>query len=848
MNTAATPIPLRQRIAAAWPRSMGARMVLLFLGLLFIVQATSFWATRASLESHARGSLPDKLQLGERVLQSLLEQRAAKLIDGARLLTADYGFRAALQSNDAETLASVLANHGARIGAAEVALLGLDFNLRAFSGPPTSASRDMTAAAARLAMTVAASPAGMQAASEVALIDSQPHQLVMVPVRAPVVAGWVLMSFPLDQRLVQEMMSLSSSNLSVLTRSGDAPGWRVAMSSLPPELGKGLAAQLAAPAAQPRPGLAEASGGSGNPPPLRDLLVAGQHLGVHTRWLSRANAPAPGAVNLLAPVAPSAEVLAVVSLSVDEAVRMPQDLQVALLLITLLGFAVFALGSMLTARRVTTPLRLLSAAAERLGQGDMATPMRGLKRQDEVGQLAQAFEHMRVSVGDKQAQILQLAYWDALTGLPNRAQFRDAVQAAIDEARRHGQQVAVLMLDLDRFKQVNEVLGFRFGDLLLKQVAERLKQQIVRGGDLVARLGGDEFAVLLEHGDGPLAAAVAERLMQAFDTPLQLSDHTVDMHAGIGIACWPLHADDADLLLSRAEVAMYTAKRRASAPLMFEPAMDASSAQTLGLLSDLRRAIDQNELRLFLQPKLSLDSGAVVGAEALVRWQHPTRGMVPPMQFIPFAEQTGFIRAVTLWVFEEAARQWQLLHADGLTLTLSVNLSTRDLLDPDLPRKFDALLFKHRAPAESFCLEITESAIMDDPKQAMATLDRLSALGFLLSIDDFGTGYSSLAYLKRLPVDELKIDQSFVKNMESDADDAKIVRSTIDLAHNMGLCVVAEGVETAKAWDMLRELNCDTAQGFHMGKPMPVEEFKTWCGAWAARQRPAGVVSSLMLH
>ncbi len=843
---------LRRRIATlpapAWPRSMGARMVALFLGLLFIVQATSFWATRASLESHARGGLPGKLQLGERVLQTLLDQRAAKLVDGSRLLAADYGFRAALQSNDADTLASVLSNHGARIGAAEVALLGVDFTLRAFSGPTASASRDMTAAAGRLAAAVATGHSGAQAASEVALIDAQPHQLVMVPVRAPVVVGWVLMSFPLDHRLVQEVRNLSSLNLTVMTRSAAAPQWEVAMSGLPPEAGRDLAARLAAqqPAPDNRSTAARETAADGGAP-LRELLVAGEHLGVHTRWLSRAEPPAPGGVSL-APAVAGAEVLAVVSVSIDEAVRMPQDLQVALLLITLLGFAVFALGSVLTARRVTTPLRLLSHAAERLGRGDMATPMRGLRRQDEVGQLAQAFEHMRVSVGDKQAQILQLAYWDALTGLPNRAQFRDAVQAAIGDAERGGRQAAVLMLDLNRFKQVNEVLGFRFGDLVLKQVAERLKQQIVRGGDLVARLGGDEFAVLLKEGDGSLAGAVAGRLMQAFDVPLQLGEHTVDMHAGIGIACWPVHADDADQLLSRAEVAMYTAKRRASAPLMFEAAMDASSAQTLGLLGDLRRAVGQNELRLYLQPKLSLDSGSVLGAEALVRWQHPTRGMVPPAQFIPFAEQTGFIREVTLWVFEEAARLWQMLHADGLTLTLSVNLSTRDLLDPELPRKFDALLVKHRAPAESICLEITESAIMDDPKQALATLDRLSALGFLLSIDDFGTGYSSLAYLKRLPVDELKIDRSFVMNMESDPDDAKIVRSTIDLAHNMGLTVVAEGIETAKTWDMLRELNCDTAQGFHMGKPMPVEEFKTWCGAWAARQRPTGVVSSLMLH
>jgi EAL domain-containing protein (putative c-di-GMP-specific phosphodiesterase class I) len=303
------------------------------------------------------------------------------------------------------------------------------------------------------------------------------------------------------------------------------------------------------------------------------------------------------------------------------------------------------------------------------------------------------------------------------------------------------------------------------------------------------------------------------------------------------------------VLLSRAEVAMYAAKRRTQGPLMYDASFDAASTQTLSLLTELRQAVERGELRLYLQPKLSLDSGRVSGAEALVRWAHPQRGLVPPMDFIPFAEQTGFIRVLTMWVFEEAARHWLALQAEGLALTISVNLSTRDLLDPDLPQKFDALLVKHSVPAEAYCLEITESAIMDDPARALATLNRLSGLGFKLSIDDFGTGYSSLAYLKRLPVDELKIDKSFVMSMEKDLDDAKIVRSTIDLAHNLGLRVVAEGVENAKAWDMLRELECDEAQGYHMGKPMPATEFIVWSAAWLSKHPGRSpTVPSLMFH
>jgi len=280
---------------------------------------------------------------------------------------------------------------------------------------------------------------------------------------------------------------------------------------------------------------------------------------------------------------------------------------------------------------------------------------------------------------------------------------------------------------------------------------------------------------------------------------------------------------------------MYAAKSRRDGPAVYDGTLDAASGQTLSLLSELRRAVDRDELRLVLQPKLALDSARIVGAEVLLRWEHPQRGLVPPLSFIPFAEQTGFIRVLTLWVFEQAAKEWRRLQAGGLTLALSVNLSTRDLLDPELPRKFEALLVRHAVPAEAFCLEITESAIMDDPERALATLARLHALGFRLSIDDFGTGYSSLAYLKRLPVDELKIDKSFVLSMERDLDDARIVRSTIDLAHGLGMTVVAEGVENAQVWELLRALHCDEAQGFHMSRPLPPDEFQRWATLWTAR-------------
>ncbi|HEY8707092.1 MAG TPA: EAL domain-containing protein [Burkholderiaceae bacterium] len=824
----------RLRTATAWfGRSIGARIVALSLGLLFAIQVASFSAIHASLGAHARSVLPEQLSVGERVLASLLDQNAQKLTEGARLLAADYGFRSVVLSNDAQTMVSVLENHGARIGATETALLGTDFALRAASGRDTG---DLQPVATRLA--AAAMRDG--AASEIAVLNGRPHQVVLVPVKAPVLVGWVLMGFPLDNHLAAEMKALSALDVTLLTRATDGAPWTVALTSTPPDRAAGFAREAwsSMPAA-----------GSG----MHSVTFDNEAFGVRAKWLTPA--PPPGATSRK-----PAAVLALVSLSIDAAVRPPRDLQVGLASITLLGFVVFLFGSLLAARWLTTPLRALSAAADRLRAGDYATPVRGLRRVDELGHLAHAFEQMRVSVGEKQAQILKLAYWDNLTGLPNRVQFRDAVRDAIAQAQADAAAscegsdvpsptVAVIMLDLDRFKHVNDVLGYRVGDLLLGRVGERLSQQIVRGGDLVARLGGDEFAVLLRHGGAVQAESVAQRLGAAFDAPLTLEEHTVDMGAGIGMACWPQHAGDADTLLSRAEIAMYAAKRRSHGPLMYDPSIDAASAQMLSLLTELRQALERNELRLYLQPKLTLGTGRVGGAEALVRWQHPLRGLVPPIEFIPFAEQTGFIRTLTMWVFEEATRHWLALQAEGITLTLSVNLSTRDLLDPELPQKFDTLLVKHRVPAEAFCLEITESAIMDDPQRALATLNRLSELGFRLSIDDFGTGYSSLAYLKRLPVDELKIDKSFVMSMVEDPDDAKIVRSTIDLAHNLGLTVVAEGVENEQVWALLRELDCDEAQGYHMGKPMPASEFRAWTLAWSARHRSrSAAASGQMLH
>ena len=518
-----------------------------------------------------------------------------------------------------------------------------------------------------------------------------------------------------------------------------------------------------------------------------------------------------------------------------------------------LGLAGLVAGGVWAARRLAQPLQALTQAALEFDTRPAAQPdgnaaaAPGPTRNDEIGDLANALAQVRSAGATQHAQTHALAYRDRLTGLPNRAQFCENVQQAICNAGTDGAALTVLTLDLDRFRHINEVLGGRFGDHALVAVALRL-EQAVREGDVVARLGGDEFALLLPHAEPAVAERLVQRIAHALEQPLTIAGHTVDLSAGLGLATWPLHADDGETLLSRAEMAMVAAKRRRTGIQVYDPADDSASALNLSLLGELRQALARNELRIVLQPKITIDTGAVNGAEALMRWQHPSRGLLQPQQFIPFAEQTGFIRQLTLWIFDQAARLQVALALLGVR-RVSVNLSARDLADPELPEKLDIILRLHGAVAEGFCLEITESAIMDDPARAEATLHHLCEHGFKLSIDDYGAGFSSLAHLQRLPVNELKIDQRFVMAMERAPGDALIVQSTIALAHALGLTVVAEGVENAKVWELLRELDCDEAQGYHMGRPMPASEFHAWTLAWAAKQRPvAAAGASVVMH
>ena len=424
--------------------------------------------------------------------------------------------------------------------------------------------------------------------------------------------------------------------------------------------------------------------------------------------------------------------------------------------------------------------------------------------------------------------IKYLAFYDPLTALPNRIQLLERLQTAIVDGRQGKHPVALLLVDLDRFKDINDTLGHHHGDILLYQVGSRLKRVLFEP-DFVSRLGGDEFAVLLPR----LAAAghittVIQKIMKALEAPFAIENLPIAVEASIGVALYPDHGADAEMLFQRADVAMYEAKRTGSGYAVYATELDQHSPRRLALMGALRQAIDQNQLLLHYQPKVSLTTGRVIGLEALVRWQHPEYGLISPDQFIGPAEQTGLIGPLTRWVLHAALSDDRAWRRAGKPLTVSINLSARNLHDSRLPGQLAELMRARGGSPERLELEITESAIMADPVRALEILSQVHGTGIRFSIDDFGTGYSSLAYLKKLPVDAIKIDKAFVINMVKDPNDAVIVRSTIELGHNMGMTVVAEGVENQETYQRLIELGCDAAQGYYMGRPLPVADLNQW--------------------
>lgn len=764
--------------------SLRSRIVLFYVSLLAVVLSLSFALISAANLRISQQQATQDLVVGERVFRRLLEQNARQLQQAAIVLAGDFAFREAVATRDTGTIISVLNNHGRRINAQVLMLSAPDQRLLADTRRATTGSEPYPFPAL---LRRAARDGGTTA---IAVLDGQPYQLVVVPVKAPVLIAWVTMGFVIDDRAARDLHALSALQVSFVGQ--ETSRWRLYSSTLPPM-------QRAALLAEPKLMTAAHQTLSGEDFQARLLaLDPGQNTRVHALLQQSLNAE-------MAPF---------------------HALQRTLFLLAAISLLVFFLAGHLIARTITRPLHTLAGVARRIRDGDYHQPIAS-GRDREIGELGASLAHMQQAIAEREDHILRLAYQDALTGLPNRARFNETLHEALQEAGRVGGALSILLLDLDRFQQMNDTLGHPVGDRVLQAVAERLAT-LQPTPHLLARLGGDEFSLLYCNVAGSDCRPLIEAVAQLFETQIEVDGRRLDVRASMGVAAFPEHARDAIDLLRAADEAMYRAKRSHSVFAIHDPAHSTFRQEHLSLLGDLKQAVENDELALHFQPKIDLGSGVADEAEALVRWQHPQRGFIAPAEFIPFAEQTGYIRDLTRWVLRAATRQAGQWLAAGMPIKVSVNISTRDLLDPTLPSCIAECLQQAALPPGLLCLEITESGFMDNPAHALAVLNALRSSGLGLSIDDYGTGYSSLAYIRHLPVTELKIDRSFVVDLLNNPVDSMIVRSTVELAHQLGLVVVAEGIEDAATGAGLAALGCDRAQGYFYARPMTAAAFETW--------------------
>ena len=776
-------------------KSLQSQITVIFLTLILVVQFIGFSAIRYSISKNARASIQEQLEVGEQVFLSFLDHNGESLTQGAKILATDYGFRQAIASEDLETIESALDNHRLRISASAALLYSPDGIRKAIAGKIPYEMADKA-----IVSLIASAQLGGNAYS-IGIFNNVPYQLVAVPVKAPLTVAWVVMAFVIDDKLARSIENVTHLEVTFAIKNKSG-AWVSSASTMNEQAFKIVSSYI------PKR-LSPQSINS-------EVLIDGSDYG--TRYVQVLDNH-------------DQVLFAILQRSISKALAPYNALQFNLLILTLLGALVFVAGSIFTSRRLTQPLTDLVKTAGLLEKGDYSVAIT-TNREDEIGNLGRSFDRMREAIRIREQNITKLAYWDKLTELPNRLYFIEKLSEIANSSQSTNRTFSVIVMNLDRFKNINDVLGHSAGDVLLAGFAKRIQANCKNEKDIVARLGGDEFGIILPDTSSKMAFDVCFRLQDALIAPIALKEHSVDISAGIGIANYPEHSKDAEVLLSQAEMAMDTAKSMHIDICVYHNELDVTNEENLSLISEIRTAVEHNQLRLYVQPKIDLSTGQILSVEALVRWHHPERGLIYPDMFIPFAEQTGHVSKISWWMLSEASRNAALWRDLGLDIAVAVNLSARDLMDIELPIRLQAVLNEHKILAKSITVEITESSIMDDPVRAQNTVERIASMGIELSIDDFGTGYSSLAYLKRLPVNELKIDKSFVMNIENDADDIAIVRSTIELGHTMGLKVVAEGIENVRVWNILKDMGCDYGQGYFMCRPIPADELLTWIKKW----------------
>ena len=779
-------------------RHIRTRILAVFLLLLSGVLGAVLLAVYFASLNNARIRAEESFRISGASFARHVADRSESLVKAVRMLAGDAGLKSALIGGDLPTAESALANHAQRFGA-EVSMLVTREGVQLIN--TLSPGSFGQAFPCRHMLETAELKGG---SAGYVHIGDHTYQMVLTPMAAadgePV--AWLALGFLIRDADASALQVIEGVGVNLLSM-GEQGANLVASSQT-----GALRGQIQT----------WVEGLAGLDDQIRVIRLGGQEYWVHFVRLDSASA---------------LDYAVALTLSVDEALSTYKALGTTLVIISLLALLAFLLGANLISRRLTRPILSLVEGVGAVARGDYAARVASTER-DELGTLAQGFNQMAGEIQERQAQIEFLAYHDLLTGMPNRTHFVSEVEKARLVPHARG---VLIFASLARLKNINFSLGFEVGDVLLQSLAQRV---LARHDWISARLGGDKFAFfcpLTGAGDQADADDWEVHVRAALEVPVDLNGQRYDLGVHLGSARFPEDGDTAELLLRRAELAMRRGMTTVGAHVPYQAAFDAGGVRRLALLNDLRGALEDGQLFPCYQPKARIADGRVVACEFLMRWRHPVHGLVFPDDFIPAAEQSTLIQPLTRWVIETAAAQAARWRDQGRQIAVGVNLSARNLVDHEVVDVLAGALARHALPADTLIAEITESALMDDPETAISVVNAIGALGVKLSIDDFGTGYSSLSQLSRLSVDELKIDKAFVFRMLESAPEAAIVLSTIELAHTLGMTVVAEGVETGEHWKRLAEFRCDIAQGYLLAKPLEIAAFDAWL---AEREGAAG--------
>jgi diguanylate cyclase (GGDEF)-like protein len=772
------------------------RILLLAVALVVATQLIVLFPVLDLIKRDSDAQADRTVGLAGVLFDEYMRHRDETLLRTVNILVSDFPFKQAVAAGgDEATIRSVLRNYANRVEAPVAALLDPDGNV------VVSSTADEHEVAGFPSVPLTTLEDGTR--HRVINIGGMPYQTVTVPLRAPVTIAWVMLGFPIDDALAAHLQSLTELDVSFVATTGVAT--RVLSSTLPED--------------------ARAQALAGLDPLRSDSQRTGS--GEDAR------------VSLLRPfAADSGGVYVAMQLSQSMATASYRRVRNFLLAITGISLLLAITGSFWLAKTVTRPVQDLAEAARRMREGVYNEPI-DIPATDEFGELAGSFNAMQQAIADRERRIFHQAHHDGLSGLPNR----ELVVAQLREAIDRNKTLAVVSLGLDRLSGIVSSLGHRAGDEVVKLAAAALRARL---GDeeVLGHLNGQEFVVGLPGRSAGEAVEWIEAQADALRAGVRVSSANIALQVTGGVACYPEHSQDAAELCRRASSARTEALARHEAAAVYRLGQDDRALQQMRIVGDFPRALRDGELRLYVQPKLDLSSGEIYGAEALVRWQHPELGLLLPDAFVPAVEQAGSIAHLTRWVFREAVARCTTWNKQGVRLGMAVNMSVDDLTDEYLPYYLLEITQKHHLAPHTVTLEVTESAIMHNVQKSLAVVNIIHELGFRLAIDDFGTGHSALAQLRRLPVDELKIDKSFVMRSDDAKDDA-ILRATIDLAHQLGLKVVAEGVEDDFAIARLKALGCEHAQGYGIAKPMPQEQFLAWLAQRRSSGRPSVVALPL---